>query len=179
MTSLLEILTSPNVVFLANVALFFSLVLVLPAALFRHNKTQDVFSIFVLLVALCVLGAVAGFSGGTSREGVVGDIIPAALALAAGLSIYLFGLDASKGVIASICLIGFASSLLVSYIYGAQIRGDWHFDQGFVDACRDLFMDPRIYESEEMLKRVRGEQNELLNFCNRFWRFPEVDAGGN
>ena len=79
-----------------------------------------------LILGAAFLGAAAGYAGGLSRVGVVGDIIPAALALAGGVSAYLFGVDRSQGVIASVVAAAFGVSLVVSFSAGAERRS--HFD---------------------------------------------------
>jgi hypothetical protein len=54
--------------------------------------------------------------------GVVGDVIPAALALVGGVAAYLFGVDRSKGLVASFCAAAFALSLGIGYAAGAGNR---------------------------------------------------------
>ena len=52
----------------------------------------------ILVFTIALLGGVAGYAGGLSRVGVVGDIIPAALSLVGGVSIYIFGISKEKNI---------------------------------------------------------------------------------
>ncbi|MEE8056893.1 MAG: hypothetical protein V3T17_03515 [Pseudomonadales bacterium] len=106
---------------------------------------------FILLV-LAIIGACSGMAGGMSRVGAVGSIIPAFLGLLGGMSIYLFGLDRSKGLIASFGAASLSISLLVSYTLGSQYRniGDDH--RNIRDHCvkaytnHDLLSDPNAFK---------------------------------
>ena len=75
-----------------------------------------------LLSALALVGASAGIAGGMSRTGVVGDIVPAFLGLLGAVAVYLFGVDRSKGVIASFGAVALAISLVSGYGLSAQYR---------------------------------------------------------
>ena len=66
-------------------------------------------------VGLTSIGATVGITGGLSREGVVGDIMAAALGLFGALAVWLFAADRSKGAIVSICGFVFALSLFVGF----------------------------------------------------------------
>jgi len=107
----------------------------------------------VLIVGLAVLGAVAGVAGGTSRVGVVGDIIPAALGLVAGVSAYLFGVDQSKGIVASLCAAAFAVALGFGYAAGAgnrDVRDRFERNLAF---CVDGFSNAEILNNDRAFKR--------------------------
>lgn len=91
----------------------------------------------LLAAALALLGSVAGVSGGISRESVVGDIIPAALTLAGGVSLYLFGVEKTRGLTASVCAVAFAVGLGVAYTGGAETRGRGDVERNFLAFCRE------------------------------------------
>lgn len=133
-----------------TVAVVSGLVLALTLPFTKGSRTNLV----VLVVGLAVLGAVAGYAGGTSRVGVVGDIIPAALALAGGVSVYLFGVDPSKGVIASICAVAFSLALGLGYAAGAGDRRAPETYSAWTEACRNAFMSPDILASDAASKRL-------------------------
>jgi len=50
-------------------------------------------SVFAHLLVIGLFGALVGYSGGNSREGVVGDLIPAVITLLAGAVTYLIGVS--------------------------------------------------------------------------------------
>ena len=64
----------------------------------------------LLLFALALVGACAGFAGGMSRAAAVGDVIPAFLGL---FGLYLFGVDQTRGIVASFGAVALSISLLV------------------------------------------------------------------
>ncbi len=66
-----------------------------------------------LLFALALIGACAGLAGGMSRAAAVGDIIPAFLGLLGAVAVYLFGVDQSRGVVASFGAAALSISLFV------------------------------------------------------------------
>lgn len=106
------------------------LVFIATFLLFKGATKQETWHLrgqaLMLIMGAAFLGSASGYAGGLSRVGVVGDIIPAALALAGGVSAYLFGVDRSQGVIASVVATAFGLSLVVSFSAGAERRS--HFD---------------------------------------------------
>lgn len=117
----------------------------------REERTRVV----VLVLGVTVIGAVAGFAGGTSRVGVVGDVIPAALTLlGGGLAVYLFGVELSKGVIASVCAAAFALALGLGYAMGAGQRGPSERYDSWLEACRTAFTSPDMLGNDAATTRV-------------------------
>lgn len=92
-----------------------------------------------LIAGLAMLGCISGYLGGLARESTVGQVIPAALALAGGAAAYLFGTDRSKGLIASICALALGLSLFLGFVTSAVKRGKVEAFQAHVSFCRDLF----------------------------------------
>lgn len=133
-------------------------------------------SLVILIFGLATLGAVAGVAGGSSRVGVVGDVIPAALALAGGVSAYLFGVDRSKGLVASFCAAAFALSLGLGYATGAGNRGVTENKAENLAFCRALFQKPDIWDDDRAFCRaatVFGEQCNWL-FADSISQVPET-----
>ena len=117
----------------------------------RKNK----FRVLCVSMAVTILGGVAGFAGGLSRVGVVGEIIPAALTFLGGLVVYLFGLKSTdnssvnNGNVA-VLVIGFSMGLFLNYAGAAGYRDDSERKQRIVDICVKLFADPQLYSSKLM-----------------------------
>ncbi|SIQ43935.1 hypothetical protein SAMN05880590_104113 [Rhizobium sp. RU35A] len=133
-------------------------------------------NILVLIVGLAVLGAVSGVAGGSSRVGVVGDVIPAALGLVGGVSAYLFGVDRSKGLVASVCAAAFALSLGLGYAAGAGSRTETEDKQARLDFCEKLLADAKVWADDRAFCRVVtvfGEECSWL-LADGFSRVPEV-----
>ncbi len=116
----------------------------------------------VIFMSLALIGACAGTSGGMSRVGAAGSIIPAFLGLLGGLSIYLFGVDRSKGLIASFGASAIALSLIVSYTLGANYRnvGDDHRDIRAI--CAKAYTDPDLLSNAAAFEKFR---ERLDGFC--------------
>jgi len=130
---------------------FASALVLIPVAFFLTK--EEIKKLGILIVGLAVLGSVAGIAGGISRVGVVGDIIPAALGLVAGVSFYLFGVDQSKGIVASLCATAFALALGFGYAAGAgnrDIRDRFDRNLAF---CSDGFSNPEILNNDRAFMR--------------------------
>lgn len=111
-------------------------------------------NILVLIFGLATLGAVAGIAGGSSRVGVVGDVIPAALALVGGVTAYLFGVERSKGLIASFCAAAFALSLGIGYAAGAGNRSVTENKAENLAFCRALYREADLWGDDRAFCRV-------------------------
>lgn len=132
------------------------------SAIWQKGATKEV---GVILIALSLIGACAGTAGGMSRVGAAGSIIPAFLGLLGGLSIYLFGIDRSKGLIASLGAASIALSLIVSYTLGAKYRniGDDHRD--IRTFCAQAYTDADLLANEAAFEKFRGRMGGLCDLA--------------
>jgi hypothetical protein len=135
----------------------------------RASDSKTISRLFVLLFVLGLLGGVAGYAGGLSREAAVGTIIPAILGIAGGLSAYLFGVDGSRGAVASISLAVFTTLLFFGFVFGSSVRSESDLNAQFREACFKLFYDPQTYASEETVSLAKGEKNVRYNNCIEYW----------
>lgn len=129
-------------------------------SLFVENSSMK--RMAVLLIALALIGTCAGFSGGMSRASAVGDIIPAFLGVIGGLSLYLFGIDTSKGLTASVGASALALSLFVSYALSSQVRniGDDHRDIRTI--CATAYSNANLLSNDVAFARF---EERLKNQC--------------
>jgi hypothetical protein len=136
---------------------------VLPFALAAWWQRSAIREIAVILLALALIGACAGTAGGMSRVGAVGSIIPAFLGLLGALSIYLFGIDRSKGVIASFGAAAISVSLIVSYSLGSEYRniGDDHRD--IRSYCAKAYTDAKLLADLGAFTRFRDRLGRLCD----------------
>lgn len=156
-------------------------VLIVGGASYLLSKPQERKSLFVLICGLATLGAVAGVAGGTSRVGVVGDVIPAALALAGGVAAYLFGVDRSQGLVASFCAAAFALALGIGYATGAGNRTVADNKADNLTFCRALFVDAEMWGDDRSFCRVAsifGDQCNWL-FADSLSRVSESATFGS
>lgn len=114
----------------------------------------------VITLGLAVLGTVAGVTGGMSREAAVGSIVPAALALVGGASLYVFGIEPSRGLVASIGAISFAVALGVGYAGGAGDRARGDVERNFVQFCRERLGDADLLASDHAYCRFQANFGE-------------------
>ena len=141
-------------------ALFCGIVLGLALSFFISSEIPTK-RLWVLLAGVSILGAVAGVSGGTSRVGVVGDVIPAALALVGGVAVYLFGAeDRSRGEVAAVCAVAFATSLGIGYASGAQARMPREIEETYARYCREKFADAALLGSDKAYCRFISNMGE-------------------
>lgn len=131
------------------------------AIMFQREKSLE---IAVILIVLSIVGACAGLAGGMSRIGAVGSIIPAFLGLLGGLSIYLFGVDRSKGLISSFGAAALSLSLIVSYTAGSQFRniGDDHREIRSI--CAGAYTDWELLSNQAAFEKFR---ERLGGLCDR------------
>lgn len=87
--------------------------------LFARDTWRSTMPIFC---ALALIGSAVGVVGGMSRVGVVGNVVPAVLGLFGMVALYLFGIERSKGVTASIGAAALSISLVASYDITAELR---------------------------------------------------------
>jgi hypothetical protein len=97
-----------------------------------------------LLLGISAIAATAGVTGGLSRDGAVGEVIAAALGLLGGVVVYVFGVDRSKGMIASICAFTFSLTLVVAYFEAAARRGAPESYAFWRERCIDKYIDKDV-----------------------------------
>lgn len=123
---------------------------------FGKETWEHVARLVGLLLGVAIIGAVSGYSGGLSREAAVGDIIPAALALLGGAAAYLFGVNESRGIIASLCAISFAVSLHFGFALGAEERIQHDSHATLREHCLRTFTNPELIEQPNALSAHIG-----------------------
>jgi len=145
----------------------------------RRRKLGDLINIIIILFALALLGACAGFAGGMSRASAVGDVIPAMFALLGGVSLYIFGLNMSRGIIASVSSACLALSLFLAYSFGSQLRhkGDEYRD--LRNWCMTVYTEPDILTDPAALARFNTDlmaQVGFGDFCKSVLRWDLPDS---
>ena len=83
------------------------------------GRTGD---LFLVILAFCILGLVAGVLSGFSRESILGAVLPPVLSLIGGLAIYLLDRGRAVRVLISVSVIGLAVNLMVGALWGAVLR---------------------------------------------------------
>lgn len=121
------------------IAFFVGFAIALVVNLISKEKLSAHLKVALLLFGVALLGVTAGFTGGMSRDGAVGTIIPAALTLIGGLAVYLFGADTTKGSAVSLTAGSFALALFLGYSSSSQIRHDWESASAFRTKCFDTY----------------------------------------
>jgi hypothetical protein len=98
----------------------------------------------VVLLAVGFTGIVVGYLGGLSRTSAVGNIVPAVLTLAGGLSVYLFGLKRPESKVTNLAFLAFVLAFFIGYSYAANLRTD---DEAFT-FCRDKYTEAALISNE-------------------------------
>lgn len=124
---------------------------------FRDIKNSLVF--FAMVLCIVSLGAFTGYAGGNSRNGVVGDVLPAVLAFISGGALYYLGLEKLKNAVAPIILTCFVFSLIFGFALGAKKRSLneaklLQTERRF-STCVLVFADPDILGSSAALKNAK------------------------
>ena len=118
------------------------------------SPRENLLPLFVMMTGVAVLGSVSGWNGGQSRDGVVGDIIPAALGLLGAVAVYLFGTKPKSGLVASFCAAAFALALGAGYSAGAAKRGPLDAETRGLALCTSVFTDPKVLGTDDAFFRA-------------------------
>lgn len=127
-----------------------------------------------LLTTLALVGASAGIAGGMSRTGVVGDIVPAFLGLLGAVAVYLFGVDRSKGVIASFGAVALSISLVSGYLFSTEYRVTHISDYREIRAiCATAYSNAELLNHPSAFGTFKA--NNLGRHCEGVlkWYLPE------
>ncbi len=135
-------------------------------------QRQAVRELAVILLSLSLVGACAGMAGGMSRVGAVGSIIPAFLGLLGGLSVYLFGVDRTKGLIVSFGAVAMSLSLLLSYSFASNYRniGDDHRD--IRSRCAAAYTDQKLLSDAVAFAAFRKQLGTLCD-ASMYWEIAD------
>lgn len=109
-----------------------------------------------VLFGLAVLGAATGITGGLSREGVVGDIIPAALGLIGSVAAYTFGIKTEGDTASRVAFAAasFALALSFGYAVGANKRTPADVLSQHAQTCQTVFSSTEILSNEAAFVRA-------------------------
>lgn len=131
----------------------------------------------LLLFALALVGACAGFSGGMSRAAAVGDVIPAFLGLLGAVGVYLFGVDQSRGIIASFGAASLSIALLVGYASGSQYRNTPEDHRDIRANCVRAYTDAKLLGNNEAFDRFRSQMGKLCD-ASMVWEITNTIPKG-
>ena len=76
----------------------------------------------ILILAFSMLGLVAGYLTGFSRQPAVGAVLPAVLSLIGGLAVFLVGRDKASRTVVGLCVLIFSMNLVLGTGWGAVMR---------------------------------------------------------
>jgi hypothetical protein len=136
------------------------------AILFQRESWKTVAP---LLFALALVGACAGFAGGMSRAAAVGDVIPAFLGLLGAVGVYLFGVDQSRGIIASFGAASLSIALLIGYAAGSAYRAEPEDHREIREYCARAYTNADLLDSEVAFERFRERMGRLCD-ASMYWR---------
>lgn len=102
---------------------------------------------YVFLLAL--IGGLTGQLGGGSREGVVGELLPAVMALFGPFIAYFLGSKRDQAGKISVNALAFLLSFFVMY----NVAAVWRQDNENFEFCQKVFSDPDIDGPAEMEAR--------------------------
>jgi hypothetical protein len=146
-------------VYLSAFRVFFNFLLVsLGATLFfwifgalshRPESRTEAITAFWMILSVALLGGLTGYAGGNSREGVVGEVIPAVLAFLSGAVLYFFGLEKQPAKITPFLLGAFVVVLFLGFGMGAKKRQ--LFDDGRARDDRRLQTCIAVFSNADVL----------------------------
>lgn len=144
--------------------------LAIPLSVAFIAQRESVRTAAILLGALALVGSTAGVAGGMSRAPAVASIIPAFLGMLGGLSIYLFGVEQKKGLVASLGAAALSLSLFMGFATGSLNRHDDHREIRAI--CAKAYTDANLLKETVAFERFT---NQLGNLCRKsmWWRLAD------
>lgn len=143
----------------------------LASLLFQANSWR---STLPLLFALALVGACAGVAGGMSRAPAVGDVIPAFLGLLGAVAIYLFGVDQTRGLIASFGAASLSIAVFTGYAAGSEFRATPEDHRDIRGHCARAYTNADLLGNEEAFQRFREQMGGLCD-ASMFWHVTDRD----
>ena len=122
-----------------------------------------------LVFALALVGACAGVAGGMSRSAAVGDIIPAFLGFLGVVAVYLFGIDQSRGVIASYGAVAISVALMIGYTAGSIKRATPEDHRKIRSICAEAYIDADLLRDDKAFERFRNKMGKWCD-ASMSWR---------
>jgi len=121
--------------------------------------------VFLALLVMATFGALVGYSGGNSRDGVVGDLIPAVITFVAGGVTYLVGVrDSDTNPLTLPMVAAFVLGVFFCYILGAGNRVGFEATSRTRTICTETYSNAGILVDAEAWERMRGIFDQ---FCER------------
>lgn len=102
--------------------LFFTAIITALVLAFLYQGDALFRTRLIVAFSFTLLGMVAGYMSGLSRQPAVAAVVPAAQSLIAGLSIYIVGAKRADQVLIALCVIGLCTNLLLGIVWGARAR---------------------------------------------------------
>lgn len=133
--------------------------------IFSRNDKTKYKNLYLTMLCVSLLGGLTGFSGGISRLGVVGDLIPAALTFLAGTVAYIFGIKENKNAAIPILVISFSCALFLNYSLGSKIRSNYEGKKEINE--RRLELCSKVFTSDKILSHDRGYQRASELFYDK------------
>jgi hypothetical protein len=160
------------VTFISNIAWYFFLSaavgFLLPFLASLAFQRESWRKVGPLLFALALVGACAGIAGGMSRAAAVGDVIPAFLGLLGVVGVYLFGVDQSRGIVASFGAASLSIALLIGYAAGSEYRNTPEDHRDIRAHCARAYTDPDLLGNEEAFERFRKQMGGQCD-ASMYW----------
>ncbi len=148
---------------IALVALGVALLCFIPVLRISVERRQ-VLAVIGALFVMGIFGGLVGFQGGNSRIGVVGDLMPAVVALVAGIAAYLFGVsERPPGPLLFPLLASFVSTLFIAYGMGSVNRGANDEYATWEGQCLSVFGNPDVLGSE---RAYRNAKEHFGDYCD-------------
>jgi len=96
-----------------------------------------------------IVGIVAGYMTGLSRQAAVGALVPAALTLIGGVGVYLYGKSRKSALISTFTILNFTILLLFGVMLGAHER------QMSEEQMKSIEYKKRMIEEEFLIERYK------------------------
>lgn len=143
---------------------------------FLHKSNHNPFSFFLLAFSFSLLGGGIGYLSGLSREGVVGDVLPAALVFLGLGAGYLFSQNPEKSMFSSVAVGCFALTLFNFYYLAAserteseKLENDARFLEAEIEDIRKQCATSII--SKDFLELSSAERKRMIRYCKGYAPF--------
>jgi hypothetical protein len=124
---------------------------------------------FIFLVAL--VGGLCGHLGGSSRDSVVGSLLPALFSLFGGYIAYYLGAKKDQSGKIAVNTLAF----LLSFFFLYSVSATWRQSNEAADFCRGVYSNPDYVEPDQRADRDRVWAVYCNSAMGRFTK-PKVDG---
>jgi hypothetical protein len=138
----------------------------------KRTYLQIVLEAFPYIAIIALIGGLSGQVAGSSRVGVVGQVLPALFTAFGGFTAYYVGIKRDRGGKVAVNSVAFLLTFFVMY----NVSAIWRQDPEAWEFCRDLYSNA-AFDKEDREDRDKHWGRYCGDVAQRWTSSPVVAAG--